>query len=179
MSDLSHGSPPEQYEPVGRPRRDWLANALIPALAALAGALIGAVASVFITIYQLNANQHQAVDNFLRSQRQSQYAIFLADSNELWHSTALAVLNNVQNNSSVNLLIRKVTSDYYDVAILGPTNVAVDSYRISVDASCIGEDKHIGTYGYRCGYTPIEDLNKLASDLANARRDMTQVISSN
>lgn len=179
MSDLSHGSPPGQSEPAGRSRRDWLANALIPALAALAGALIGAVASVFITIYQLNANQHQAVDNFLRSQRESLYATVLDDSNELRNSTALAVYNNVQNNSSINSLITKVTSDYYDVAILGPSNVAFDSYRIFVDASCIGEDKHIGTYGYKCGYTLIEDLNKLASDLGNANRDMTQVISNN
>jgi hypothetical protein len=154
-------------------------NALIPALAALAGALIGAMVSVFITIYQINSSQHEAVDSFLRTQRQSAYAAFLADANELRASATAFVYKKVKDSSDINSLITKVSNEYYSIEILGPFAVVFESSKVYLDAACIGEDMNIGYYGFKCGHTAVYDLNAISQDIAKASFDMTQIIENN
>lgn len=177
VPDLPDGSP-EQSQPADNQRRDWIASALIPAIAALTGALIGAGVTIFITIYQINTSQHQAVDSFLRSQRQAAYATFLADANKLRNSSARYAYTHAPAHSDVSVLITKLTDDYYGIAILGPDNVAAGSAKIFVDGDCIGEDEHIRYYGFKCGHTPAEDLNKLSDDLVELNHEMSHALAS-
>jgi hypothetical protein len=181
MSNRPNGAQPEQSKPADKQRRDWLVNALIPALAALSGALIGAMVSVFITIEQINANQHQAVDSFLRPQRQSAYAALLADAYALQNSSSRHIFSTFSPApaSKIDAQITKVTNDYYDIAILGPTSVAVKSYKVWMDASCIGEDAHIGDYGFKCHHTLAQDINNILNDMGKANNEMTRVIEGN
>ena len=60
VTSASHESQPDPLPPEKR-QRVRIDNTLIPAAAALAGALIGAAVSIFITVYQINANQSQIV----------------------------------------------------------------------------------------------------------------------
>jgi hypothetical protein len=165
-----------------RNRRFKLENTLIPALAALLGALIGGIVTIILTIFQINANQTQAADTFLRSQRQATYATLLTDANELrydWFyyqkNRALTLANDI------NSLITKLGSDYSQVALVGPSDVANESYTVFIDASQMGATEHLGinTLGSSSSSAAVQYSTSFVDDLATLNHKMSQVIEGN
>lgn len=77
--------PAAELQPPGRPAsrivpsRPDLQIALVAALSALGGSLVGALSSYFISAHQVSAQADQARADFLRGQRQSVYAKLSAD----------------------------------------------------------------------------------------------------
>ena len=175
----SQSQPEPQSPSTARDRRLKLDNTLIPAIAALMGALIGGVVTVIITLYQINANQHQSADDFLRSQRQIAYTALLTDANELrydWfyynlkQSTTLA--------SNITALITKLGGDYSEIALVGPSNIADASYGVFTDASEMGAEDHLGinTLSPSQKNSAAGFFSAFVNDLSKLNYEMSQVI---
>ena len=91
-------------------------SVIIPTAAGLVGALIGAGALVWVTNYQIRANQLETVNTALSSQEQAAYKTFLADGNELNKDWGLYLLSHRTNVASeIISLTSSLTNDYYNV----------------------------------------------------------------
>jgi hypothetical protein len=182
-SPSPHESGAGSPRPEESSKRIRLDNTIIPAVAALAGALIGAAVSVIITVYQIKANQHQAVNDFLRSQREASYSTFLIDSNRLksdWnsyfyeHATDLA--------PKMSSLFTKLNGDYSNLVIIGPSSVSDQSLKVVTSADGMITYQRLGPH-YRSESHNMNTATSYFSDYSNAldklARDMSQVVENN
>jgi hypothetical protein len=162
-------------------RRLKLDNTLVPAVAVLLGALIGAVMSLVGVLIQAHDNQRQALDEFMRTQRQVAYAGFLSDANELRYDQLYYIKHQKPGSlqEKVKSLITKVADDFHLVYLLGPPNVSMESYRVYYDASALEAAEHLGNAPTPSGRSAKEFLQDFITDYSVLESYMGQVISGN
>jgi hypothetical protein len=137
--------------------------------------------SLVVVVYQAHTNQRQALDEFLRTQRQVAYAGFLSDANELRYDQLYYIdhqkAGNLQNH--IKSLITKVADDFHLVYLLGPPNVSMESYRVYADASALEAAEHLGNAPTPLGHSAKEFLQDFITDYSILEGNMGQVISGN
>jgi hypothetical protein len=129
-------------------QRIKLLNIMVPTIAALVGALIGAGASIIATVYQVNANQTQTASSILRSQRQVAYNTFLTDANQLgieWSSYIFG--RSAKAASEVASADGKLGIDYSNLYTLGPDVVTFYCFRTFGDISQLEHEAGISLPG--------------------------------
>jgi hypothetical protein len=154
-------------------------NVIVPAVAALIGTLIGAVVTIFVTVYQVNSNQKQTNADNLQIQRQASYRSFLSESTATESQWLYYMHDDLTDSAqeNINSLFSQVHNDYYQVALVGPANVALQSYVVSMDLQNMLDYLKVGAKVPQNSATGNDlgsyynDTNKLIAEMRQAIQD--------